>query len=239
MDDRSKQKEVPSASRAIPLVGIGASAGGLEPLQRFFERCPEDTGLAFVVIQHLPPKGESALAEILAKSASIEVEHIVDGMEIEPDRLYVLSPDFSLTLSQGIFRTEQLKTDHPGLIVDRFFESMARDCGDRVVGVVLSGTGTDGAEGVKAIREAGGMVMVQNPDEAQFDGMPAAAIHTGVADAILDVQAMPEELINYVRHAPQFQFPEGYEAERGASETLNKIVELLFQKRPNDFTRYK
>lgn len=239
MDDPKRQEAEHSASPAIPLVGIGASAGGLKPLQLFFEQRPARLGLAYVVIQHLPPKGERALAEILAKSSSMDVKKLVDRMEIEPDRLYVLSPNCSLTVSNDVFRVEQLTTDHPGLVVDLFFKSMAQRCGDRAVGIVLSGTGTDGAEGVKAIREAGGMVMVQNPNEAQFDGMPAAAIHIGVADAILDVQDMPEELVNYVKHAPQFQLPQGREAEHIRSGALRSIIDLLSKKRPNDFSRYK
>ncbi|WP_166262182.1 EAL domain-containing protein [Marinobacter salicampi] len=236
-DDLSQETE--QSPVRIPIVGIGASAGGLEALQEFFRACPGDSGLAFVVVMHLSPKDDSSLAEILMKSTEMDIEHIVDEMVVEPDRIYVLQPNLTLTLENGRFRTHQLEREHPNLIIDTFFQSLARHSRDRSVGIVLSGTGTDGTEGAKLIREMDGLVMVQEPEQATFSGMPYAVINRGLEDVVATAGDMPGRLIDYIQHALQFDYPEGHETEPGPSETIQKIISFLSQDRPNDFTRYK
>lgn len=222
-----------------PIVAIGASAGGLEPLQAFLSNCPNDSGLAFVVMQHLPPTGDSALSEILARSTNMPVEPITDGMSVRADRVYVLQPNASLKLDSSTFRTQALGERHPDLIVNKFFTSLAQQRGEQSFAVVLSGTGTDGAEGVKTIQEAGGLVLAQDPDDAQFDGMPCAAIHSGATDAIVKAENMPAMILDFVARRSRFPEKNTDASERALPDAIGKIIELISHNSPNDFTRYK
>ncbi|WP_148862144.1 EAL domain-containing protein [Marinobacter fonticola] len=245
MDDREQNRERQQVTvrtlspSGVPLVAIGASAGGLEPLQAFFSNCPSGTGLAFVVLQHLPSSGDSALADILAKSTSMPVEPITDDMTIRPDRVYVLQPNTCLELEGSKFRMRSLEGKHPNLLIDEFFLSLAHNCGEQAYAVVLSGTGTDGSEGVKAIREAGGLVIAQNPEQAQFNGMPTAAIHTGATDATVNAEDMPEYILDFLAGQSRFASERDGRSDVPAPETVRKIIELISHNSPNDFTRYK
>lgn len=186
------------------VVGIGASAGGLEALERLFRSLPADSGMAFVVVQHLSPDFRSFMGELLARQTSMRIVRVEDGMAIEPDSVYLIPPKKNLLLVDGRLRlTEQDHSHGLNLPIDVFFRSLARDCGGRSIGIVLSGTGSDGTRGIRAIKEAGGMVMVQDEQTAKFDGMPRSAIATGLADYILPPEEMPERLLDYIhQHDP-------------------------------------
>ncbi len=234
-----QNEQAPPSSRhgvAVPLVGIGASAGGLGALSDFFGHCRSDAGLAYLVVQHLAPSGKSALPEILGKQTSMPVCSVTDETPIRADHIYVLPPNRQITVEDGRFHTHPLEGSHPNLIIDLFFESLAETFRERAIGVVLSGTGTDGMEGGKRIWERGGIVMAQEPEDAQFGGMPEAVIRAGVAARVLPARELAEHVAHYVRHAPQFQ-QQAYEAgER--PEVIDKIINLLSRERC-DFSRYK
>lgn len=245
MDDDTQKQDVRSTAdeatdhSLVSIIAIGASAGGIEPLQTFLSGCPADMGLAFVVMQHLPPSEDSALTEILTKSSVMPVEAITDGMHVEADRVYVLPPNASLRLDGSIFRVRSLAARHPDLVINEFFTSLAEQKGEQAFGVILSGAGTDGAEGARAIREAGGLVLVQDPDEAEFDGMPSAAIHGGATDAIARAEYLPATLLDFIARRSRFPSEREDSADHVLPDTVRKIIELISHNSPNDFTRYK
>lgn len=223
----------------IPVVGIGASAGGLEAIQAFVEALPADSGAAFVIIQHLSPDYKSMMVELLSRKTELPVNRAEDGMRVQPNQLYLIPPKKNLTLFHGhLILKDQPSHEGLNLPVDIFLQSLAEDLGVHSVGVVLSGTGSDGARGIRAIKEHGGLVMVQNEETAQFDGMPRAAIATGMADFILPPGDMPGQLIAYLKHpyAPQAA---GAERLMGDESSLTRIFALLRAKTKVDFTYYK
>lgn len=183
------------------VVGIGASAGGLEAMREFFRAMPPDSGMAFVVIQHLDPDHKSLTAELLAKCTAMRVLEAVDGMAVEPNYVYTLPPNRYLDIGNGILRlsTPSEPRGHR-LPIDHFFRSLGEDQRQKAIGIVLSGSGSDGALGLKSIVAHGGIVLVQDPQAAQFDGMPRSAIATGLVTYAMAVEAMPEALIRYARH---------------------------------------
>lgn len=189
------------APGACRMVAIGASAGGLDAFTRLLRALPAHIGMALVLTQHLDPTQPSHLAELLSHTSKIPVSEVVDGTHVENDHVYVIPPNAALTVSGGFLRLGSLDaTGAEGLPIDRFFESVVRECGDSSVGVILSGTGTDGARGLVAIRQAGGLAFVQDPETAQYDGMPRAAIDAGVTDAALSPEELAEVLTRVGAH---------------------------------------
>ncbi|HUI45973.1 MAG TPA: PAS domain S-box protein [Nitrospirota bacterium] len=183
---------------SFPIVGIGASAGGLNALHRFLAVLPQDFGFALVFIQHLSPKHKSLLQELLSvRRPSLVIQQISDGLKILPGRLYLAPPGREVRLRNGLFQT----TVHPeGLIhlsIDEFFSSLAKDAGARSIAVIFSGAGTDGARGCNAVRAASGTVFVQDPQTAEFDSMPLAAMATGQADAVLSPEDIAAEILKF------------------------------------------
>lgn len=178
-------------AEAIRLVGIGASAGGLDALEAFFDGVPPESGLSFVVVQHLSPDFESMMDQLLARHTAMEVRQIEDGDRVLRDHVYLIPPKTGVVVSQGRLRLTE-KQPHAGLNlpIDAFFESMGREFGARAAAVVLSGTGADGSQGIQEVSARGGLVMVQDPGSAQFDGMPKSAIQTGCVDRVLPPDAM-------------------------------------------------
>lgn len=185
-----------------PIVGIGASAGGLEAFAQLLRELPSNTGMAFVLIQHLDPTHTSLLAEVLAKATKMPVCQAEDGKRIEPDHVYVIPPNADIAILHGqltLFpRNDEARKLH--LPVDFFFQALAADRGSHAIGVVLSGTASDGTEGLKAIKARDGITFAQSPDSAKFDGMPRSAVEAGVVDYSLPLPALARELIRLSRH---------------------------------------
>ena len=183
------------------VVGMGGSAGSLEPLKTFFKSMPVDSGAAFVVIQHLAPGHESLLPEILAGFTRMKVIQAGDGQRVEPNCVYIIAPDHHLGIREEVlFFADPPKLEGVRMPIDYFFNSLAECRQERSVGILLSGAGSDGTLGARAIRGCGGMVMAQDPKTAQFRDMPQSAIIVGAVDHILSVDRMPETLVNYLRH---------------------------------------
>ncbi|HAS51554.1 MAG TPA: chemotaxis protein CheR, partial [Gammaproteobacteria bacterium] len=188
-------------SSPIYYVGVGASAGGLEALEAFFTPMASDSGLAFIVIQHLSPDYKSMMVELLSKRTSMPVRRAEEGMRVEANSVYLIPPKKNLSIFHGKLLLSE--SDHSrgiNLPIDVFLRSLADDQAEKAIGVILSGTGSDGVRGVRAIKEAGGMIMVQSEESAKFDGMPRAAISTGLADFILPPDEMHSKLLSFARH---------------------------------------
>ncbi len=223
----------------IYYVGIGASAGGLEALEAFFTRMPPDSGLAFIVIQHLSPDYKSLMVELLSKRTPMQVRRAEDDLTVEPDTVYLIPPRKHLTIFHG-----KLLLKDPDLIrginlpIDVFFKSLAEDQGEKAVGIILSGTGSDGVRGIRAIKEAGGMVIVQSEESAKFDGMPRAALATGLADLVLPPEEMPDKLISFSRK-PFSVPPDQAKPVIPDEDCLTRIFSLLRDQTKVDFTLYK
>jgi two-component system, chemotaxis family, CheB/CheR fusion protein len=183
------------------VVGIGGSAGGLEVFKSLLAALPPDTGLAIVVIQHLDPHHHSMLAEILARSTVMPVSDAADGMPVEANHVYVIPRNVDLTIAHGVLSLTP-RTQEPGshMPIDRFLRSLADDCGSRAIGVILSGTGSDGSSGVEAIKAAGGVTFAQDAATAKFATMPQAAVSTGCVDFVLPPAGIAAELVRIGRH---------------------------------------
>jgi two-component system, chemotaxis family, CheB/CheR fusion protein len=219
------------------VVGVGASAGGLEALAALVRNIPPDT-MSFVVIQHLSPNRESMLAELLARQSDLQVATAADGMRVERNHIYVIPPNANLSLSRGILRVHKPEAGRgPRLPVDHFFRSLAEDQGTRSIGVVLSGTGTDGTLGLQAIKAAGGVTFVQDPSSARYDGMPSSALESGSADFCLEPKAIAQELLR-VSERP-YLARERQEGSDGLREQLGRVFALLRSASRHDLSQYK
>jgi two-component system CheB/CheR fusion protein len=225
-----------TTSKDFYIVGIGASAGGLEALESFFDNMPASQNLSFVIIQHLSPDYKSLMAELLTKHTTMEIFQVEDGTAIKPGAIYLIPRKNNMTIFKGtLFLTK--KEDGLNLPIDIFFASLAEDQKERAVGIILSGTGSDGTRGVRSIKEAGGMIMVQNEDSAKFDGMPKSAISTGIADYVLPVEKMPEELVNFISGNIKLLNPQDFKS--SSSNSLSKILLLVKRKTGVDLSFYK
>jgi len=224
-----------SATSPSFVVGIGASAGGLEALERFFDRVPDDSGMAFVVVQHLSPDFKSLMDEILSRRTKLPVCLVQDGMKVEADRVYLIPAKKEMIISGGRLRLSDRSRDQElSLPIDVFFRSLAQDCESRAVAVVLSGGGSDGSRGICDVHHAGGLVLVQDPDSAQFDGMPRSACDAGVADVILPPHEMPGFLQAHASGTSP-QSSEGHVEGRG----MVAVYRMLEKEFGIDFTHYK
>ena len=218
------------------VVGIGASAGGLEALETFFDNTPMSNDLAFVVIQHLSPDYKSLMGELLEKHTPMTVKYAEDGMLLSPGTVHLIPRKKNLRIYQGkLFLTEQ--ENRLNLPIDIFFQSLAEDCGEHAVGIILSGTGSDGTRGVRAIKEVGGLVITQDEEDAKFDGMPRSAISTGIVDYVLPAHQIPRRLTEYVSGTVTILPPD---TEQPLHTTaLAKIFMLIKQKTGVDLAYYK
>jgi two-component system, chemotaxis family, CheB/CheR fusion protein len=226
--------------QGFPIVGIGSSAGGLEALESFFKAMPSDSGAAFVLVVHLDPTHVSILPELLQKHTKMTVLQIQDGMKVEPNSVYVIPPNKALSLLNGVLQLmEPAQPRGANLPIDTFFRSLAQDQGASAICVILSGTGTDGTLGLKAIKGETGMVMVQSRDSAKYDGMPRSAIASGLADYVLPASEMPKQLVKYVRHMARRAAPAITPATGKVPNALQKIFVVLRARTNHDFSLYK
>src|SRR5215469_8474887 len=220
---------------SLPIVGIGASAGGVEALEQFFKSLPAGNGLAFVVVTHLPPDRESMLSEILGRVTRMPVVEARDGDKVEAEHVYVLPPSAILTIRGGRLRLRRTgPTDRERAPIDVFFTSLAEDQAERAIGIVLSGGGHDGTLGLKAIKEHGGLTIAQgtNVTRPRFAEMPSSAVEAGIVDLELPVETIPERIIGYVRNWGSFEAePQG--------DALTTIFNLLRARTGHDFREYK
>jgi two-component system CheB/CheR fusion protein len=227
-----------SPNKPFPIVGVGASAGGIEALVALFEPMTLQVGMAFVVVTHLPAGHESLLGEILARHTALSVASIEDGQAIEPNRVYVLPREAGLTIQEGRLHTDALtpgsRARNP---IDSFFSSLAEDQGEWAVGIVLSGGGSDGTLGAKAIKECGGLTLAQGTNDTapKHDSMPLSAIATGMVDLVLPVEAMAAKLQAYAEglRAPAAENGSGIERSKDA------IYRILRNQLGHDFAGYK
>jgi two-component system, chemotaxis family, CheB/CheR fusion protein len=229
-------------SESFPVVGIGASAGGLEAFTKLLKHLPGDTGMAFVLVQHLDPTHASALTEILSRATAMPVTEVKDGMRVEPDHVYVIPPNTNMAILHRILslmpRTEKHGLHLP---IDYFLHSLAEDRRGRSVGVILSGTASDGTVGLKAIKAEGGITFAQDERSAKYDGMPRSAILSGFVDCILPPEGIARELVRLSRHPYVMLSREAQTREWASGETdiLNKVFILLRTHTGVDFTDYK
>ncbi len=230
--------EVAHDGTAFPIVGIGASAGGLDAFKKFFSALPGDCGLAFVLIQHLDPTRTSLTAELVGTYTRMRVVQVEDGMRVAANRVYVIPPNKYLRISERTLRLSAPTAARSlRMAVDYFLRSLAEDQHERAIGIILSGTGTDGTLGLKEIKAAGGMTMAQDLQSAQHDGMPRSAIASGSADYVLPAEQMADALLAYVHHATSSEtsapLPEK------AADPLTSAIALLHTQTKFDFSGYK
>jgi len=231
----SPEKTIGARTASCPVVGLGASAGGLEAFQNFLAAAPADGGLAYVLVQHLDPNHESMLAELLGRRTAMPVRQVSDGMAIEPNNVYLIPPNASLSIKNGFLQlcdfSEPRGFRRP---IDVFFRSLADDQGANAACIVLSGTGGDGSEGLRAVKEAGGLTLVQDPETAKYDGMPKSAVATGLVDKVLKVQEMPGAIRDYFERgqASVFNLPD-------ITDFLLQLCEELRHQLGHDFSQYK
>ena len=239
---KSKKENSDPAESSAPshIVGIGASAGGLEAIESFFKAMPSNSGVAFVVVQHLSPDHKSLMVELLSKHTRMSVRRAEDGMTVERNSVYLIPPNHNLRMFHGRLLLSEQQRDLRGinLPIDIFLRSMAEDQGDKAIAIILSGTGSDGTSGIRAIKEELGMVMVQAEESAAFDGMPRSAIATGLVDFVLPPEEMPHQLLSYLEH-PFASKDEVAGKLLTDDDGLTRIFALLREHNKIDFTYYK
>jgi two-component system CheB/CheR fusion protein len=224
----------------LGICAIGASAGGLEALQQFFDHTDAMTGIAYVVVQHLSPDHKSLMVELLRRHTALRVVRAHEGMRIMPNTIYLNPPKTNLTIEDGVLRlVEQPSGAGLHLPIDCFFASLAESQGESAVGVVLSGTGSDGTRGARELKAEGGLVLVQDPTEAQFDGMPRSAIATGLADQVLSVADMPATILQFFQRRGGVRATTLPEQLAGTAQQVSRIIGLLRDRLGTDFTGYK
>ena len=225
------------------VVCIGASAGGLDALERFFATCPIDTGAAFVVVQHLSPDHKSMMNTLLSRHTQMPVIMVEEDMALQANRLYLIPPGSIMHVSPGRLHLKPKRTQGLTLPIDIFFSSLAAIYGEKAVGIILSGAGSDGTRGAIAISSAGGFLMAQEPESSKFDGMPRSAIATGVMDAILPAEELPLRLLAHIRNEPYDDqgptLPVTPHSALTNDDVFAEILQLLYQLGGIDFSDYK
>ena len=230
-----------TGSESLIIVGIGASAGGIQALKEFFEYVKTDSGMAYVVILHLSPDHESKLSEVLQIVAKIPVIQVVGKVHVEADRIYVISPNHHLAMSDGhITASENLLVEERRAPVDIFFRTLAESVGPRAISVVLSGTGANGSMGLKRIKEKGGAAFVQNPQQAEFGEMPRNSIATGLVDEVLPVSEIPDKILQYKNGLGHIQIHiDDDEKHIDQQNALREIFTQIRVQMGHDFSNYK
>jgi two-component system CheB/CheR fusion protein len=221
------------------IVGIGASAGGLAALEELFKSMPEDTGMAFVLVQHLSPDFRSRMEELLAHFTRMSIHIVENGMELKADSVYLIPPRQMMTVADSRLWLEECAGPHPRLPIDGFFESLAGAAQSRAIGIILSGTGSDGLCGVEAIHEAGGLVIVQTAESAQFNGMPRAAVGSGMYDYEAAPEEMPALLLDYARDPDRIRTSDAALKIIRDEDEFAEIFAFLRRGYGLDFSKYK
>lgn len=232
-----------------PMVGLGGSAGSIGALETFFRAMPDDSGMVFVVVLHLSLHHDSVLTDMLQRWTKMRVIQVLDGQKTEPNHVYVIPPAKHLTAVDGHLRLADLDREFGKRVaVDLFFRSLADSHGPHAAAIVLSGADGDGAIGVKRIKERGGLTIAQDPDEAEYDGMPRAAIASGMVDWVLETGEMPKRLLDYILHEASLKLPpeEGpppalthAKAEAEPEAVFREILVFLRTRTGRDFSYYK
>ena len=224
----------------FPIVGIGASAGGLEAFGSFFSKMPVDSGMAFVLVQHLDPSHVSNMVDLLKRYTQMPVIEARDGLKIEVNHVYMIPPNYNMTVIDRTLNLVEL-VERPGIShgIDLFFRSLAADLKDRSICVILSGTGSDGSLGAKVVKAELGMVMVQDPESAKYDGMPRSAIAAGVADIVVPAEQMAEKLIDFVSQSYGKPAERRRQAFEKTPDSLHRIFAIIRTRVRHDFSQYK
>ena len=229
-----------SSKNLFPVVGIGASAGGLEAFKDLIKAIPQNSGMAYIIVQHLHPGHSSSLPEILQRETSIPVEEISDNVKVKPNHIYVIPVNKILVANDGVLQLSERPKEKKNMLIDIFFSSLAEVHKDRSIGIILSGTGSDGTAGLKRIKDVGGITIVQDADSAAYDDMPQSAIKSDVADFILAPQKMPEQLSEFVHTLNKFDHNgDAYPVEKRTEENYRQILSLLRLRFGADFNFYK
>jgi two-component system CheB/CheR fusion protein len=237
-DSKRNNQKTKISEIHFPIVGIGVSAGGLEALEQFFENMPKGNGMAYVVIQHLDPDHESMMPELLQRSSPMKVFQATDRIVVKPNQVYVIPPNKSMSILNGTLHLfEPIETRGLRLPIDYFFRSLAIDQKEKSIGIVLSGMGSDGSLGFKAIKEVNGFLLVQEPTDAKFEAMPRSAIDAVQVDIVAPANELPRRLMESLKHIPK-----GYSdsiSDNKDTSNLEKIIILLRAQTGHDFSLYK
>ncbi len=238
--DSAAPEAAPITKANFPIVGLGASAGGLEAFGAFFTNLPPDTGMAFVLVQHLDPGHASSMVQLLKRYTRMPVLEATNEIRIEPNRVYMIPPNKGMIVTdKNLVLIEQAA--HPGIAhsIDTFFRSLAQERQEDAIAIILSGTGSDGTLGAKAIKAALGLVLVQEPESARYDGMPRAAIAAGVADLVLPVEQMAGKLIEYVMTSYGKVADRRHEAVEASADAMQRTFAIIRARTRYDFSGYK
>jgi len=244
-DERPEIAEIDQSTAApegapLYVVGVGASAGGLEALEQLFTNLPPDTGMAFVVVQHLSPDFDSMMGELLHRQTEMPIHKVEDGMPVEPNSIYLIPPKKEMIISSGkLLLTDKDPRQGLSLPIDTFFRSLAQEAGPRSISVVLSGTGSDGSRGIRDVHDAGGLVVVQSEDTAKFDGMPRSAQETGVVDLVLPPDQIAKTLTEYSKNPTLGSLTQAETRAPLSEDGTNRLLRLLREVYAIDFSLYK
>lgn len=235
------QVKIDSTNKPTHVIGIGASAGGLEALQNLFDNLPNDLGVAYVVVQHLSSDFKSMMDELISKHTQMGVKIAIEDEELLANHVYLIPSGKLMRIFEGKIYLSDLPPDNRiNLPINEFFKSLAEDQQNHAVGIVLSGTGSDGSRGILALKEVGAMVIAQDPEEAQFDGMPLSAINTGSVDVVLSTKNMSQQIKNFVHHPLNANTKKDFRIHLSENEALlEKILNLIQAQTDLDFKAYK
>jgi len=236
---RLNARKTDTAKMDFPIVGIGASAGGLEALSAFLREVPENSGMAFVIVQHMEQKRKDILVELLQSTTPMKVFQVEENTSVELDSVYIIPPNKEMSIRNRVLHLSNFSVPHSlHLPIDFLFRSLADDLQERSIGVILSGMGADGTDGLKAIKKRGGSVFIQEPSSAKFDGMPRNAIEVGLADVVSPVETLPSKIISYLEHKPLIDRADQDQGDNTLS-SFNNIMIQLRSHTGHDFSSYK
>ena len=231
---------LPKKAGEFYIVGMGASAGGLEAFERFFKKMPPEPGMAFILVPHLDPTHVSLMPELIQKCSKMKVIQVKDGTAVQPNAVYIVPPNNDLAIINATLQLLQpLKSSGPRMPIDYFFRSLAQDQAEKAICIILSGMGTDGSLGLRAIKGDLGMAVAQDPDTAKYDSMPRSAIATDLVDYILSPEKMPQQLIAYANHTAHKTVPKLVPVKGKTTDALQKIFIVLRSQTGHDFSAYK